>query len=353
MTLFLSFHHLFSIKIHSSDPKFESLMRSEYPNFIVPEAGEPDLEIRFGPFVKEKLASWKPFFDYEYADDAVYGQKHYKTARWQTAILGLSRPQTTLYFDGNRHSLIFFIGEILEPLMRYKLVEKGVALIHSSCVASEGKGVLISGIRHTGKTLVMLKALVDGAELLSDDYTFVNAARQLYAYPKKVNFFVTHFREIPALKPYWKRLSRFEKSKMLLYYLIRRLTGDYAVLGHQQFITDLIPTVSLRDSAPLKKIVLLTTRPGESFSVRKNVPLREAVAKLAANNQWECRECQKMLVAYAYEKQHAVAHEWLSHEARLISKMVDGVVTIEFSIPDFTPGTLNRCLRAVEEEVLK
>ncbi|MBI4410984.1 MAG: hypothetical protein HY541_00675 [Deltaproteobacteria bacterium] len=353
MTLFLSFHHLFSIKIHSSDPKFESLMRSEYPNFIVPEGGEPDLEIRFGPFVKERLASWKPFFSYKSAADAVYEEKRYKTARWQAAILGLMRPRTTLFFDGNRRSMIFFIGEILEPLMRFKLAQKGIALIHSSCVALGDRGILVSGIRHTGKTLVMLKALFRGASLLSDDYTFVDGQKRLYGYPKKVNFFVTHFRELPELKPYWKNVPTSERLKMRLYYAIRRITGDYAVLGYQRFLTDLIPRVELSDSAGLSRLVLLASDPGGGFSVKKNVPPEAAVARLAANNQWECLEFQKMLTAYAYENPQSFANDWLGREAELISRMAKGIETIEISIPDFSPDTLNRYLRAVEEEVLK
>jgi len=61
-------------------------------------------------------------------------------------------------FDGN-------------PLHRHP---KGMSVIHASCVAIEGVGILIRGPSGSGKSDLALRLIDDGAELVADDYCKVN-----------------------------------------------------------------------------------------------------------------------------------------------------------------------------------
>lgn len=317
-------------------------MRGEYPNFVVPTLREDeiDLEIYFGPFNKKSLGSWSPFFNYDYSEDGVYEERRYKTAHWKVALIGLLQKKTSVYFAGNQSSLVFFIGEILEPLIRYKLAEKGITLIHSSSVSVSGQGCLVSGIRHTGKTLVMMASLFKGASLLSDDYTFVSGEGDLFCYPKKVNLFLTHFREIEGLKQYWPSLPLTHKFVLYRNHWIRKLTRDYAVLGYQRFLNDLFPSFKIINQAPLKQILILTGKPGGKLSLRENIPSEEAAAKLIANNQWEGEGFQRMMKAHAYGVKKGSAVAWLNEEALSIQKIARLVPTCEITVPDFKEKTV-------------
>lgn len=354
--MYFSFHQLFSIRVVSGENRFLTLLKSEYPNFIVPSlpAGISDLEIFFEPFDENKLGvRFHPFFNYCYGDDAVFESSRYKTARWKVALVGLQKETTKIYFWGNKSSELFFVGEILEPLLRFKLAQKGCVLMHSSSVALSEKGILISGIRHTGKTLIMLESVLLGASLLSDDSTFVTAEKRLWAYPKKVNFFTTHFRELPSLKPYWDRLPLKDRFRMKVFQGIRHLTRDYAVLGHQRFLPEVISHVQFKNSANLKRLVILTRETGTPFTIRRQLSLPEVAAKMVANNQWEALAFQKMLIAYAYGNQMTNSAAWQEKEAELIRNFCKDVENIELVIPDFSPRTLSHYLQAVRDEVLK
>jgi serine kinase of HPr protein (carbohydrate metabolism regulator) len=60
--------------------------------------------------------------------------------------------------------------------------------IHASCVAIGGKAVLIAGRSGAGKSDLALRLIDRGAQLVSDDYTFVRRAgeRLLAAAPAKI-----------------------------------------------------------------------------------------------------------------------------------------------------------------------
>lgn len=353
--LTISFHGLFVMRVVSLDPLFTRLMREEYPNFILenPQVLEPDLEIRFGPFDKETYGPLSPFFCYEYGEDVVYEKKRYKTAVWETALVGLKRKPALLYFDGNKRSLLFFIGEVLEPLMRLRLSRSQTVLVHSSCVATEAGAVLISGLRHTGKTLVMMKALLHGARLLSDDYTFLTRNKEACAYPKRVNLFLSHFREIPELKTSWKELPLYDRFWIKIFYIIRRLSMDYAVIGYQRFVTNLVRTISLQNQAPLKKIILLTRRPFFNLQIRRHLSSEETAGKLFANNRWEGSGFQKLMDAYRYENDHEFKIDWPQNEYKLIHEIVRGVESVEIIVPDFSRKNVTRYLEAALEAVFE
>ncbi len=57
-------------------------------------------------------------------------------------------------------------------------------ILHATCVAIEGKGILISGQSGSGKSSLALELMALGADLISDDRTvIVNAGGMLIASP--------------------------------------------------------------------------------------------------------------------------------------------------------------------------
>lgn len=343
----VSFHGLFSFHA-SGEEAFLDLLRGEYPNFAVARPDKVDLEIRFG---RAPSPAGLPFFSYVCTKDRISVSKRYKTAKWTLTVEGIDSGSPVVFFDGNRDSRIFFIGEVLEPLMRYLLVRKGICLLHSSCVATDRGATVISGIRHTGKTLLMIDALLKGARLMSDDYTFIDSTGHVYCYPKKVNFFSSHFAEIEGLREIWKTLPLSHKLKMHLFQLTRKLTRDYVVLGYQRFLPEMIPSVGLQDKAALKDVLLITRNPESPFKARESVGIEEACRKLSANNQWEVRNFQELLIAKTYLSEGPVASAWMCKEADLIRNALKASKIHEIVIPDFSPDPLNRYLKAASSVI--
>jgi dolichol-phosphate mannosyltransferase len=74
---------------------------------------------------------------------------------------------------------------VVEPLMRWMLVERGLALIHGACISYEGRAALITARTDTGKTTTILKTLsLYPFSFLSDDMTILSPDGYLYSFPK-------------------------------------------------------------------------------------------------------------------------------------------------------------------------
>lgn len=76
---------------------------------------------------------------------------------------------------------------VVEPILRWMLVTKGYALVHSACIVSNERAVLITARTDTGKTTTVLRTLTQddhGCQFLSDDMSIVGRDGLILSYPK-------------------------------------------------------------------------------------------------------------------------------------------------------------------------
>lgn len=77
---------------------------------------------------------------------------------------------------------------VVEPVLRWAVAERGYALVHGACVSVDGMAYLITARTDTGKTTTTLRLLEDladeGIEFLGDDLVLVDANGLVLSYPK-------------------------------------------------------------------------------------------------------------------------------------------------------------------------
>lgn len=75
---------------------------------------------------------------------------------------------------------------VLEPVLRWALVERGYALVHAACVEKDGMAFMVTARTDTGKTTTMLKILGNGGGFgfISDDLTLITPDGSVLTYPK-------------------------------------------------------------------------------------------------------------------------------------------------------------------------
>ena len=75
---------------------------------------------------------------------------------------------------------------VVEPVLRWTLAERGFALVHAACVEKDGLAFMVTARTDTGKTTTMLKILGNGGGFgfISDDLTLVNPEGDVLTYPK-------------------------------------------------------------------------------------------------------------------------------------------------------------------------
>jgi dolichol-phosphate mannosyltransferase len=84
-----------------------------------------------------------------------------------------------------RHSPHVLYTNVVEPVLRWAFVERGYALVHAACLASDEHAFLITARTDTGKTTTVLKALDHRPfSFLSDDLTLLTRDGRALTYPK-------------------------------------------------------------------------------------------------------------------------------------------------------------------------
>ena len=75
---------------------------------------------------------------------------------------------------------------VIEPILRWRLVESGYAMVHAASFVDGGRAYMVTARTDTGKTTTMLKVLDELAhvEFLSDDLVIVDPTGRVLAYPK-------------------------------------------------------------------------------------------------------------------------------------------------------------------------
>ena len=99
-----------------------------------------------------------------------------------TACLGRMEVHVSPFVARSPHVLY---TNVVEPILRWKLVERGCVLVHAACFAQDGNAWLLTARTDTGKTTTMLKLLGQlPVEFLSDDLTLLTPDGEVLTYPK-------------------------------------------------------------------------------------------------------------------------------------------------------------------------
>jgi glycosyltransferase involved in cell wall biosynthesis len=88
---------------------------------------------------------------------------------------------------------------VVEPLLRFVLVDRGYMLLHSACLEIDGRGVMISARTDTGKTGTVLRLLREGkGQFLSDDMTIIDGQGFARSFPKPLTISQHTLRAVDA-----------------------------------------------------------------------------------------------------------------------------------------------------------
>jgi glycosyltransferase involved in cell wall biosynthesis len=105
---------------------------------------------------------------------------------------------------------------VVEPILRWTLVQKGYALVHGACACVDGRAALVTARTDTGKTTTILRLLTHHPlSFLSDDMVILRRDGQLLCYPKPLTI-SRHTLEAVNGAPLslWERLALRVQSRV-------------------------------------------------------------------------------------------------------------------------------------------
>jgi glycosyltransferase involved in cell wall biosynthesis len=163
---------------------------------------------------------------------------------------------------------------VVEPILRWRFVEQGYALVHGACVVKDGDAFVITARTDTGKTTTMLKLLdAHPYAFVSDDLTIVARGGRVLPYPKPLTIsnHTVHAVQHPRLSrrqrltlPLQSRLH--SRSGRRFAFLLSRLRLPAAslnavvqlVIPPPKYPVDaLVPGVQIAETAQLAGLVVI------------------------------------------------------------------------------------------------
>jgi hypothetical protein len=167
-----------------------------------------------------------------------------------------------------------FDGNILRGLIQVSLMQEGMTLVQSSSMSVGGGGTLLPAWSGTGKTNLLIEAILHGADALSDDFSILSSRGVLYSYPRPLNVFDHNCRRNPAL------MRRYLRSKWHWYAASRTVNGTArlasAMLDRRSLLATAVNHLAVLSRQSLSlSIAPDSVRPGARFA--RSAPLRRVL----------------------------------------------------------------------------
>lgn len=184
---------------------------------------------------------------------------------------------------------------VIEALLRFIAVSRGVILLHSACLELDGHGLLLSARTDTGKTGSVLKLLREhGAKFLSDDMTILHPDGHATCFPKPLTISHHTLRAVQAgdLTPAeWRRLklqSRLHSKEGRNFGLV--LAGlNIPIMGINSLTQRIVPPPKYNVDRLVECNVIRNTRIENLFVIERgepvldDIPFDEAIQTLVEN----------------------------------------------------------------------
>ena len=208
--------------------------------------------------------------------------------------------------------LYFAFTFIIEPLLIILSAANNIAYLHASAVADfDGKALVFSAWRHTGKTHRLLRLLSKGYSFIGDDYT-VFFDGKIYSYPKQINLFSYNFSQFPSLATTFSfatriRLIMFLQIQKLLLSMSKILSGSLSkTFLRLSELAEVATKVTLSPknigatvvSAKLKKLSILIT--GSLEQISDEVSSTTASNKLFSIISYELQDFFSLYLGFQY-----------------------------------------------------
>jgi hypothetical protein len=330
ITATYSFHGIFRLCVRTDDPKVLQHFESEYGLFVDNSPQPVDLDLAVGKFSIAPQGERRVIGEYLVAGQWIYAAQHYKIARWRFALTGLQAPTTQLYVEGGIFSLDFVQKYLVEQIMRYKISQKGYALVHAGCVSRDGLSVLFPGLGHAGKTQLALQQVLAGWQFQADDYTFVSEQGNTYCYPRRIHISDNVGTSGPASRsPLSSRHRLSMRAKKLAYWL----SLGYGNLTEALRLSELVPEAIIEDAARLQAVIMLVSSVENESKPPRILDGDELLNRVMAINFLEAQPFPSLLLSAQCMDDSISVSEWWCRERDIMRRALSGVEAYEVVVP--------------------
>ena len=297
-------------------------MALEYKNFESNEINDPDFTIYFGNFTPSNQECHVLDNEYYVKEDYFYCKDSYKIAKWKLEMSGFENSNIEVRISTNPFASMVISGFLIDPLINFKLNEKGYPIVHSSCVSRDNCAHLFTAQGGGGKTSTALYAVEMGFDFLGDNFIILDKGYVL-SFLSPLNIF--SFNLVPIVK----RNMGF-KNKAAFYFkdIFYKVTGSRIVTKIN--VKEIFPD-SLNNNSKLESIFLLI--PKEKFD-SVEIDKEELIEHMVANMKLDSFPFIKYMMEYSYMfPESKMATHWDRYEESLRKNLDDNISIFRVEVP--------------------
>ena len=299
-----------------------STVNLEYKNFETERVNDPELTIYLGDFTPSNQECRILDNHYYVKEDYFYCRDSYKVAKWEFEMSGFESGDTEIRISANSFATMIISGFLIDPLINFKLAEKGYALVHGSCVSKDNHAYLFTAQGGGGKTSTALYAVERGFNFMGDNFTILDKGYAL-SFLSPLNIF--SFNLVPVVK---KNMKIKSKAEFHLKNILYKTTGLRIVtkINVKEIFTN-----SLNDKSKLKAIFLLI--PKGKFGIVE-IDKEELIAHMVANMKLDSFPFLKYMMMYSYVfPESRMATHWDRYEENLRRNLSSDITICKVEVP--------------------
>jgi hypothetical protein len=287
-------HNIFKFKIEGTDRRCLKHFSQDYSYFRTDEEIESELDIIVSDFIPSNNDCYIVNHKYYAKENYLFCNDSHKIVRWCFCIRGIEG-KPTVYFKGGLFSDIFLRDYIIEPLIGFKLAQKGYSLLHASSIVIDGKGFVFAGTPGVGKSAIILNLSRNDTAFLSDEITLLSNNSLIYSFPSPIRVYNYNLRSNLRL---YKKMTLKDKFETRLKYFIYILSLKYAKLFQDIGAENLFDKIEKK--SPLHSLVLLSKTTKNEINLVQGIDKKEFVKRLILVNKYQFRHFSEYMSAYSY-----------------------------------------------------
>ncbi|MBN1264769.1 MAG: hypothetical protein JXA25_04700 [Anaerolineales bacterium] len=278
---YFDFHDVVGYKLNTSDSEAQRFFIDEYRHHLQDISMEEWVE---KPLVTLNWRRGIPLL----AGDSFRFHMHKILARWSYQIEH-GENSIRIKAVGNRFAVSMVHHMMVHPSLRYLASMQDTLMLHGAAVVKNGQSIILTGRGGAGKTTTSSMLLAQGGsewQLHADDYVYIGAGPQTYAYMTRSHLYKDLLRWLPQLR---EQLTVSERIRLFIYGTIREWTRDGIKWPVRLSAERLWPDHQLASRARLGKVLLLRRAPVSAPQLVDISSLDEVVDSLAEMNFYEAR----------------------------------------------------------------
>ena len=336
-----SIHDVVTFKIVNKDNFLNGLLSNielEYKNFESEKITDPDFTIYLGDFTPSNQDCCILDNEYYVKEDYFYCKDSYKIAKWKLEMSGFESGDIKVKISTNHIASMFIHGFLMDPLINFKLNEKGCALVHGSCVSKDNRAYLFTAQGGGGKTSTALYAVERGFNFLGDNFIILDKSYAL-SFLSPLNIF--SFNLAPIVK---KNMCIKKKTEFHFKDLFYKVTNYRGVTKIN--VKEIFPD-SLDDESKLQSVFLLI--PKEKFGIVE-INKEELIGHMVANMKLDSFPFIKYMMedSYMFPESRMATH-WAHYKENLKQNLSEDIRIYKIEVPQrYNMNTFERILGLIQ-----